>query len=178
REFLSSRLSFLLLLSRRSSGRNENLGSQAPSPFRRRRAVLTGQGPKSNVLMCGIAGILDLSGTRPVDESLLRKMNDTLFHRGRDDEGYRVDGPVGLAMRRLSIIDLDAGHQPVHNEDKTVSVVFNGEIYNYQELTAVLRAKQHLFSTASDTETIVHLYEEHGDACVEHLRGMFAFALW
>jgi asparagine synthase (glutamine-hydrolysing) len=128
--------------------------------------------------MCGIAGIFDLAGTRPIDESLLRTMNDRLVHRGPDDEGYLVDGPIGLAMRRLSIIDLGTGHQPVHNEDKTISIVFNGEIYNYRDLTAALRAKGHVFYTASDTETIVHLFEEYGSGCVEHLRGMFAFALW
>src|SRR6266436_5876086 len=109
--------------------------------------------------MCGIAGIFDLAGTRPTDEYLLRTMNDRLVHRGPDDEGYLVDGPIGLAMRRLSIIDLGTGHQPVHNEDKTVSIVFNGEIYNYRELAAALRARGHVFYTASDTETIVHLFE-------------------
>ncbi len=128
--------------------------------------------------MCGIVGMLHLDGATPVDQHLLRKMNGALFHRGPDDDGYHVDGPVGLAMRRLSIIDLASGHQPVHNESKMVFLVFNGEIYNYRELTADLLARGHRFATASDTETIVHLYEEHGADCVHHLRGMFAFALW
>src|SRR5439155_1157802 len=95
-----------------------------------------------------------------------------------DDAGYLVEGRVGLAMRRLSLIDLATGQQPIHNEDKTLSVVFNGEIYNYRELRAELHAKGHRFSTTSDTEILVHLYEEHREGCVERLRGMFAFAIW
>ena len=128
--------------------------------------------------MCGIAGIVDVTGRTPVDADCLRRMNDRLFHRGPDDAGYLVEGRVGLAMRRLSIIDLATGQQPIHNEDKTLSVVFNGEIYNYRELRAELHAKGHRFSTTSDTEILVHLYEEHREGCVERLRGMFAFAIW
>jgi asparagine synthase (glutamine-hydrolysing) len=128
--------------------------------------------------MCGIVGIVDVSGRHPVDADSLRRMNDSLFRRGPDDAGYLVEGRVGLAMRRLSIIDLATGHQPIHNEDKTVSVVFNGELYNYRELAAYLSRRGHRFATTSDTEVLVHLYEEHGERGVERLRGMFAFALW
>jgi len=128
--------------------------------------------------MCGIAGIVDVTGREPVDADGLRRMNDRLFHRGPDDAGYLVESRVGLAMRRLAIIDLNTGQQPVHNEDKTVSVVFNGEIYNYRELRAELQANGHRFTTTSDTEVLVHLYEEHRERCVERLRGMFAFAIW
>jgi asparagine synthase (glutamine-hydrolysing) len=128
--------------------------------------------------MCGIAGIADVTGRAPVDGDGLRRMNDQLFHRGPDDAGYLVERGVGLAMRRLAIIDLSTGQQPVHNEDKTVSVVFNGEIYNYRDLRAELQAKGHRFSTTSDTEVLVHLYEEHRERCVDRLRGMFAFAIW
>jgi len=105
-------------------------------------------------------------------------MNDSIVHRGPDDQGLWVDGPVGLAMRRLSIIDLAHGHQPLCNEDKTVWIVFNGEIYNFPELRLQLEAKGHKFATHSDTETIVHSYEEWGEDCVQHLRGMFAFAIY
>jgi asparagine synthase (glutamine-hydrolysing) len=128
--------------------------------------------------MCGIAGIADVTGRAPVDADGLRRMNDRLFHRGPDDAGYLIERRVGLAMRRLAIIDLNTGQQPVHNEDKTVSVVFNGEIYNYRDLRAELQTKGHRFSTTSDTEVLVHLYEEHRERCVDRLRGMFAFAIW
>ncbi|OLD96915.1 MAG: asparagine synthase (glutamine-hydrolyzing) [Candidatus Rokubacteria bacterium 13_1_20CM_4_68_9] len=128
--------------------------------------------------MCGIAGIMDMTGRAPVDTDCLRRMIDRLFHRGPDDMGYLVERRVGLAMRRLSIIDLATGQQPIHNEDKTLSVVFNGEIYNYRELRAELQTKGHRFSTTSDSEVLVHLYEEHRERCVERLRGMFAFAIW
>src|SRR3989454_8824448 len=128
--------------------------------------------------MCGIAGIVDVTGRAPVDADCLRQMNDRLFHRGPDDAGYLVESRVGLAMRRLAIIDLATGQQPIHNEDKTLSAVLNGEIYNYRELAAELHAKGHRFSTTSDTEILVHLYEEHREGCVERLRGMFAFAIW
>jgi asparagine synthase (glutamine-hydrolysing) len=114
----------------------------------------------------------------PVTPGALDAMGDTLFHRGPDEGGIYTAPGVGLGMRRLSIIDLKTGHQPLTNEDRTVWVVFNGEIYNYRELTADLLARGHRFATASDTETLVHLYEEHGADCVRHLRGMFAFALW
>ena len=105
-------------------------------------------------------------------------MCTSLTHRGPDEDGFYNAPGVGLAMRRLSVIDLQTGRQPITNEDQTVWVVFNGEIYNYQELTAQLQAKGHTFATRSDTETIVHLYEEHGLDFVQHLRGMFAIALW
>ncbi|HSF59144.1 MAG TPA: asparagine synthase (glutamine-hydrolyzing), partial [Candidatus Binatia bacterium] len=105
-------------------------------------------------------------------------MNTALTHRGPDDQGYYFDGPIGLGHRRLSIIDLDRGRQPLSNEDDTIWIVFNGEIYNFPELRQCLEAAGHRFKTATDTEVIVHLYEEHGTECVRHLRGMFAFAIW
>ena len=105
-------------------------------------------------------------------------MTDTLVHRGPDDEGFYVSGPVGLGHRRLSIIDLEGGHQPIANEDETVWVVFNGEIYNFADLHDDLVKKGHTFKTRSDTEVIVHLYEEEGEQCFEKLRGMFAIAIW
>lgn len=129
--------------------------------------------------MCGIAGILSLDG-RPVSLEDLQEMCAALGHRGPDDEGaYLGNGRrVGLAMRRLSIIDIKTGHQPVSNEDGSVWVVLNGEIYNFRELRRDLEGRGHTFRTATDTEVIVHLYEEYGPRCVDHLRGMFAFALW
>ena len=113
-----------------------------------------------------------------VSPSLVKAMADTIQHRGPDDEGYYVSGPIGLGFRRLSIIDLHSGHQPISNEDGTVWIVFNGEIYNYQELRAFLQSRGHVFTTQTDTETIVHLYEELGPRCLDRLRGMFAFAIW
>lgn len=127
--------------------------------------------------MCGIAGILSFEG-RPVAQGELQAMTDTLVHRGPDDEGFFLGPGVGLGMRRLAIIDLVSGRQPIANEDGTVQVVCNGEIYNFRQLRRRLEADGHVFRTESDTEVLVHLYEEHGAACVEHLRGMFAFALW
>ncbi len=128
--------------------------------------------------MCGIAGIVHRDGDRPVSELSIRTMCDAIRHRGPDDEGIWAEGRVGLGMRRLSIIDLAGGHQPIANEDGSKTIVFNGEIYNYIELRRGLISKGHRFATRSDTETIVHLYEERGPAAVESLRGMFAFALW
>ena len=128
--------------------------------------------------MCGICGKLNFDSGATVSPALVRMMADTIQHRGPDDEGYYVAGPVGLGFRRLSIIDLQLGHQPLSNEDGTVWIVFNGEIYNYQELREFLISKGHIFSTRTDTEVIVHLYEELGPACVDRLRGMFAFAIW
>lgn len=128
--------------------------------------------------MCAIAGFFSLDPGAPVDRRLLKAMADAMAHRGPDGEGFLVDGSVGLAHRRLSIIDIEGGTQPIWNEDRTVAVVFNGEIYNHEELRPRLEGLGHRFRTRSDTEVIVHLYEEHGDACVESLRGMFAFALW
>ena len=120
--------------------------------------------------------MLDSNATVP--PALVKAMADTIYHRGPDDEGYYVSGPIGLGFRRLSIIDLQSGHQPVSNEDDTIQIIFNGEIYNYQELRVFLLTKGHKFKTQSDTEVIVHLYEELGPQCLEKLRGMFAFAIW
>lgn len=127
--------------------------------------------------MCGIAGIVSFDG-RLVSREDLRAMCGAMVHRGPDDEGLYVGTGVGLGMRRLRIIDLETGRQPVRNEDGSVWVVFNGEIYNFRELRQEVGQRGHRFYTASDTETIVHLYEEYGTRCVEKLRGMFAFALW
>ena len=128
--------------------------------------------------MCGIFGIRGRDGGAPVDESLLRSMGAALQHRGPDDDGFLVDGTFGFGMRRLSIIDLASGHQPLGNEDGSLQIVFNGEIYNYRELSEQLRSRGHTLRTTSDTEVIVHLFEDVGAECVQHLRGMFAFALW
>ena len=128
--------------------------------------------------MCGICGIFLLDPGAEAERHQLQQMNRTMTHRGPDDEGYYVSGPVGLGMRRLSIIDLPGGRQPIANEDETIWIVFNGEIYNYLELRSELLAKGHQFRTHSDTEVIVHLYEEMGKDCVTRLNGMFAFALW
>ena len=127
--------------------------------------------------MCGIAGIIRWDG-RPGVEQDIRAMCRMMVHRGPDEEGIYVADGVALGMRRLSIIDLAGGQQPVFNEDGSVCIVFNGEIYNYQELRRQLERAGHTFRTASDTETIVHLYEDHGPRCVDYLRGMFAFAVW
>ena len=129
--------------------------------------------------MCGIAGFAVRSNNGDTaSESLIRAMCDAIVHRGPDDAGYHVDGPAAIGMRRLSIIDLSTGHQPISNEDDSLWIVFNGEIYNYQALRQDLIAKGHSFRTNSDTETILHLYEQEGPRCVERLRGMFAFAIW
>src|SRR5664279_4867096 len=126
--------------------------------------------------MCGIAGFLLRTGQ--AQTAAVRAMTDVIRHRGPDDEGIYTDGPCGIGMRRLSIIDLSTGHQPISNEDGTVWIVFNGEIYNYQELREYLQSRGHQFKTHTDTEVIVHLYEEFGEGCVEKLRGMFGFAIW
>lgn len=128
--------------------------------------------------MCGICGKVVFDRGASVPHDLVRRMADTIVHRGPDDDGYHVSGPVGLGFRRLAIIDLALGHQPLANEDDSVWIVFNGEIYNYQELRDDLLKRGHAFRTRSDTEVIVHLYEEYGEASVEKLRGMFAFAIW
>ena len=128
--------------------------------------------------MCGIAGIYHIKTFEPVREDLLKAMTDALVHRGPDDEGFYCSGPVGLGHRRLSIIDLADGHQPMTNEDRTVWVVFNGEIYNFTDLHGFLESKGHRFQTRSDTEVIVHLYEEMGESCFGELRGMFSIAIW
>jgi len=128
--------------------------------------------------MCGICGIVRFDPSNPVSPGLLEAMTERIAHRGPDDSGYFCEGSVGLGHRRLSIIDLSGGRQPIFNEDETVVVVFNGEIYNYEELTSTLISRGHVFRTRSDTEAIVHAYEEYGDKCVNLFRGMFAFALW
>jgi asparagine synthase (glutamine-hydrolysing) len=128
--------------------------------------------------MCGIAGIVSLD-KKPVNPNELQQMCDAIIHRGPDDEGFYFEPGVGLGMRRLSIIDLHTGHQPIHNEDGSIQIVFNGEIFNYKELRQDLQQRGHSFYTDTDTETIVHLYEEYGPKkAIEKLRGMFAFALW
>jgi asparagine synthase (glutamine-hydrolysing) len=127
--------------------------------------------------MCGIAGIYDWSGKR-VSQELLTRMGNVLHHRGPDDSGFHIGDKIGLAHRRLSIIDLSTGKQPMYNETGDICVVFNGEIYNFQELRPDLEKKGHRFATHSDTEVIIHLYEEYGPDCVKFMRGMFAFAIW
>jgi asparagine synthase (glutamine-hydrolysing) len=128
--------------------------------------------------MCGICGIFDASHDSTIDRGVVKKMADTLTHRGPDDEGFYCGPHIGLGHRRLSIIDLEGGHQPLSNEDGTVWIAFNGEIYNFQELNERYLSRGHCFRTRSDTETIVHLYEELGEECFAQLRGMFAIALW
>jgi asparagine synthase (glutamine-hydrolysing) len=129
--------------------------------------------------MCAIAGIYNYHrDSQPVDRAQLKRMADVMAHRGPDDEGFFSSGPVGLAHRRLSIIDLTGGHQPMFNEDGSIVLVFNGEIYNHRELRAALESKGHVYRTHADTESIIHTYEEYGDDFEAQLTGMFAFALW
>ena len=128
--------------------------------------------------MCGITGIFDLREQRPIDRAVLQRINDIQSHRGPDEAGLHLEPGLGLGHRRLSIIDIAAGQQPLANEDDTVWVVFNGEIYNFVDLIPELTALGHTFRTRSDTETIVHAWEQWGADCVHHFRGMFAFALW
>lgn len=128
--------------------------------------------------MCGIAGIFEFGTDAHVDSGALRGMCDIMAHRGPDDEGIFTQRGIGLGMRRLSIVDLATGHQPLSNENGSVWIVFNGEIYNHNALREQLILRGHRYRTQSDTETIVHLYEEYGKDCVQHLRGMFAFAIW
>jgi len=128
--------------------------------------------------MCGICGIYNFAPEARVEEKLLRRMGDLLVHRGPDEEGYFTSGPVGFGHRRLSIIDRSTGQQPMSNEDGSVWITYNGEIYNYMDLRAELEAAGHIFRTLSDTEVIVHLYEERGLEALEALNGIFAFALW
>ena len=127
--------------------------------------------------MCGITGIIYKDKNRIVDREILQRANDTLTHRGPDDSGYYIDGNVGIAMRRLSIIDVSGGHQPISNEDNTVHIIYNGELYNYTDLRNQLIQKGHYFKTKSDTESILHAYEEYGVELFPHLNGMFAFAI-
>jgi len=150
---------------------SDGLGIQSCSRlFRTSGLVVTG--------MCGIHGILSLDDRYVPAAEALRSMGQVTKHRGPDDEGAYSDSHIQLGMRRLSIIDLSGGHQPIANENKTVWAVCNGEIYNFRELRSELRAQGHQFSTASDSEVIVHLYEQYGDAFVTHLSGMFGFAVW
>jgi asparagine synthase (glutamine-hydrolysing) len=128
--------------------------------------------------MCGIAGILKLDPRETVEEARLKRMRDVLRHRGPDGEGLWIDGPMGLGHRRLAIVDVAGGQQPMTNEEGTAWITYNGEIYNHAALRPGLEAKGHRYQTRSDTETILHLYEEEGEPCVEQLQGMFAFALW
>src|SRR5256885_273718 len=128
--------------------------------------------------MCGILAVVDFRN-RDVRPELVTRLRDTMVHRGPDDEGVFVEGPVGLGFRRLSIIDLTRhGHQPMTNEDGSLQLVFNGEIYNYVELREVLKSRGHSFASSTDSEVILHQYEEDGERCVEKFRGMFAFAIW
>ena len=127
--------------------------------------------------MCGICG-LSYSDNRPGDREVLQKMNAAIMHRGPDSDGFHVAEGIGLAMRRLAIIDVKGGDQPISNEDDSIWIVYNGEIYNYPEMRTELEKRGHHFKTQSDTECVVHFYEDEGEACVQHFRGMFAFALW
>lgn len=127
--------------------------------------------------MCGICGVYSFE-SEPIDKMLVKAMCDVIFYRGPDDEGYFIEKNLGLGMRRLSIIDLNTGKQPIHNEDESVWIVFNGEIYNFPGLKEELEKKGHRFYTNSDTEVIVHAYEEYGMECLNKLNGMFVFALW
>jgi asparagine synthase (glutamine-hydrolysing) len=128
--------------------------------------------------MCGITGIFDTRGRREVDREVLSRMNESQRHRGPDEVGLHLEPGLGLGHRRLSIIDLSTGQQPLYNGDRSVCIVYNGEVYNYQDLIAELGTHGYQFRTRSDTEAIVHAWEEWGEDCVHRLRGMFAFALW
>jgi asparagine synthase (glutamine-hydrolysing) len=128
--------------------------------------------------MCGIGGMLYYDQNRNVEITGLKKMSDIIYHRGPDDEGFYTDRNAGLCFRRLSIIDLNTGHQPLISEKSGMAIVFNGEIYNFKEKRELLKKKGYVFKTATDTEVILHLYEEYGVQCLEHLRGMFAIAIW
>ncbi len=128
--------------------------------------------------MCGICGVFNYGTREPVDPLALKRATDAMAHRGPDDEGFHLDGELGLGNRRLSIIDLPGGHQPIANEDESIWITFNGEIYNYRDLRPDLLARGHRFRTNSDTETILHLYEEYDLNFLDRMRGMFAFAIW
>lgn len=128
--------------------------------------------------MCGICGIVNADPNRPVEQAILARMTEAMRHRGPDAQGFYLNGPLGLGHRRLSIIDLATGQQPMANEDESIWLVFNGEIYNFPELRQQLAGLGHVFRTRSDAEVIIHAYEQYGRSCVEHFNGMFAFALW
>lgn len=128
--------------------------------------------------MCGIAGVFESDRAERIDPSLVRRMTDSLTRRGPDDAGYYTDGQMGFGMRRLAIIDVAGGHQPIPNEDESLWIIFNGEIFNHEPLRRGLVERGHQFRTRSDTETILHLFEEEGPACLRHFRGMFAIAIW
>ena len=128
--------------------------------------------------MCGICGQFNFSGRQPVDRRELEAMTHTLIHRGPDDEGYYISGPLGFGFRRLSIIDLAGGHQPMSDREESVWVVFNGEIYNFPELRPELERYGHVFRTNSDTEVIIHGYKQWGDEVLNRLNGMFGLAIW
>ena len=129
--------------------------------------------------MCGINGIVYSSNSnRIIEERALEKMRDIQFHRGPDEGGIFVEKNVGLAHRRLAIVDVSHGAQPMYNEDKNLVIIYNGEVYNHADYREELETKGHVYQTHCDTETILHLYEEYGKQCVEKLRGMFAFAIW
>ena len=127
--------------------------------------------------MCGIYGLINFNG-KPVEKELLFSMGDKMIHRGPDGEGYITFDNIGIGMRRLAIIDPSGGQQPISNEDKSIYIVLNGEIYNHTELRNELLKRGHQFKTKSDVECVVHLYEEFGTACINQLNGMFAFALY
>src|SRR5262245_36143087 len=128
--------------------------------------------------MCGICGQFNFARGEPVESETIGRMTRTIVHRGPDDEGYLVSGPLGFGFRRLSIIDLAGGHQPMSDAEETVWVILNGEIYNYRELREKLRERGYQFRTASDTEVIVHGYKEWGTKVLDHLNGMFGLAIW
>jgi asparagine synthase (glutamine-hydrolysing) len=128
--------------------------------------------------MCGLVGIMDMRNQHRVEKEVLVRMTDTLVHRGPDDSGYFIEDNLGFGFRRLSIIDLQGGHQPIFNEDGSVVLVCNGEIFNYRELRAKLKQKGHVFRTDCDVEVLLHLYEDHGTDFLNQLNGQFAFAIY
>src|SRR6266566_6591767 len=128
--------------------------------------------------MCGICGQFNFASDEPVEPATIRRMTDSISHRGPDDEGYFISGPIGLGFRRLSIIDLASGHQPMSDAEETVWVVLNGEIYNFKELRGELEQRGHHFRTRSDTEVIINGYTEWGTEVLNHLNGMFGLAIW
>src|SRR5436190_16959938 len=165
---------------RRAARSNRRFNSP---PIRRRPSIArlpwrAMAGIDEEATMCGIVGIFDTRGRREINRDLLARMNESQHHRGPDECGLHTEAGVGLGHRRLSIIDVSTGQQPLWNEDGSVVVIYNGEIYNFQELVPELVACGHRFRTHSDTEVIVHGWEQWGAACVERFRGMFAFALW